>query len=44
VRASIQVNVMDIRKNKGLWILGQILLVSFALAVMAGGWMVIGTG
>ena len=35
---------MDIRNNKGLWILGQILLVLFALAVMAGGWMVIGTG
>lgn len=34
---------MDIRKNKALWILSQILLVSFALAVMAGGWMVIGT-
>ena len=34
---------MDIRKNKALWILSQILLVSFALAVMAGGWMVFGT-
>jgi hypothetical protein len=43
-RGSIQVNAMDIRKNKALWIVGQILLVSLGLAVMAGGWMVIGTG
>ena len=34
---------MDIRKNKALWIVGQVLLVSLALAVMAGGWIVIGT-
>lgn len=42
--ALIRVNLMDIRKNKALWIVGQILLVSLALAVMAGGWIVIGTG
>jgi hypothetical protein len=35
---------MDIRRNKALWIMGQILLVSLALAMMAGGWMVIGMG
>ena len=39
-----RVNLMDIRKNKALWIVGQVLLVSLALAVMAGGWIVIGTG
>jgi len=38
-----RVNLMDIRKNKALWIVGQVLLVSLALAVMAGGWIVIGT-
>jgi hypothetical protein len=35
---------MDIRRNKALRIIGQTLLVSLALAMMAGGWMVIGTG
>jgi TRAP-type C4-dicarboxylate transport system permease small subunit len=40
----VQVNVMDIRRNKALRIIGQTLLVSLALAMMAGGWMVIGTG
>jgi hypothetical protein len=43
-RASKQVNVMDIRRNKALRIVGQILLVSLALATMIGGWIVIGTG
>jgi len=43
-RVLVQVNVMDIRRNKALWIMGQILLVSLALAMMAGGWMVIGMG
>jgi hypothetical protein len=32
---------MDIRKNKGLRIAGQALLVSLALATMIGGWIVI---
>lgn len=35
---------MDVRKNKALWIVGQVLLVSLALAAMAGGWFVIGAG
>ena len=40
----VQVNVMDIRRNKALRIIGQTLLVSLALAMMVGGWMVIGMG
>jgi hypothetical protein len=42
--ASIQVNVVDIRRNKALRIVGQTLLVLLALATMIGGWIVIGTG
>jgi hypothetical protein len=37
-------NVMDIRRNKTLRIVGQILLVSLALATMIAGWILIGTG
>jgi len=43
-RVLIQVNVMDIRRNKALRIVGQTLLVSLALATMFGGWIVIWTG
>jgi hypothetical protein len=39
-----QVNVMDIRKNKALRIVGEILLVSLALATIYGGWIVIWAG
>jgi hypothetical protein len=35
---------MDIRKSKALRIVGEILLVSLALATMYGGWIVIWTG
>jgi TRAP-type C4-dicarboxylate transport system permease small subunit len=43
-RALIQVNVMDVRRNKALRIVGQTLLVSLALATVYGGWIVIWTG
>jgi len=40
----IRVNVMNVRENKALRIVGQTLLVLLALATMIGGWIVIGTG
>jgi hypothetical protein len=40
----IRVNMMNIRENKALNVVGQILLVLLALATMFGGWIVIGTG
>lgn len=40
----IQVNVMDIRNNKPLRLLGTALLVSLALATMIGGVMVVWGG
>lgn len=36
--------MMNIRENKALSVVGQILLVLLAVATMFGGWIVIGTG